>query len=104
MDELFTHPKIEEHFAGRETDAFGVDGVLAELYAMGEVGIDVHQEDGQVLYSCTLVLRTGEASVTVTGETVLGAALGCLLESLLMLHDQAERDIADIDAWRDTLY
>jgi hypothetical protein len=103
VDELFSHPKIEEHFAGRATDALGVDGVLAELYAIGETGIDVHEDDGELVYTCSLVLRTAEASVVVTGESVLGAALGCLLESLLLLHDQAERGIADIDAWRDAL-
>jgi hypothetical protein len=103
VDELWTHPRIEEHFAGREADAFSIDALLAELYALGEVGLDVHEEDGQILYSCTMVLRTAEGSVVSTGESVLGAALSCLLESLLVLHAQAERGIAELDAWRDEL-
>jgi hypothetical protein len=29
----------------------------------------------------------------------MGAALGCLLETLLVTHEQAERGIADIEAF-----
>ena len=98
MDHLWTHPKIEEHFAGREADALGIDTVLAELYEIGEVGIDVHAgEAGRTLYACTLVMRTAEGSVVVVGESVLGAALGCLLEALTAMHDEAERGFGDIN-------
>ena len=97
MDHLWTHPKIEELFAGREADALGIDTVLAELYGLGEVGIDVHAgENERVLYACTLVTRTAEGSVVVVGESVLGAALGCLVEALTAMHDEAERGLADI--------
>jgi hypothetical protein len=98
VDHLWTHPRIEEHFAGREADALGIDSVLAELYALGEVGIDVHaDEDGRMLYACTLVTRTAEGSVVVVGESVLGAALGCLLEALTAVHDEAERGLREIE-------
>jgi hypothetical protein len=88
MENLFEHPRIAEHFAGRDAT---IDVVLADLHHLGEVGVDVHAEDGDVLYTCTLVLRTGEGSVVVTDESVLGAALGCLLETLLELHQHAEQ-------------
>jgi hypothetical protein len=97
MEELFQHPRIEEHFAGRESDRLAVDAVLADLNAIGEVGLDVHREHGDVLYTCTLVLRTGEGSVVVTAESSLGAALGCLLETLLELHDHSRDGMADLE-------
>jgi len=74
-----------------------IDSVLADLNAIGEVGLDVHNEHGDVLYTCTLVLRTGEGSVVVTAETSLGAALGCLLETLLELHGHYEQGMRAID-------
>jgi hypothetical protein len=43
------------------------------------------------------VLRTGEGSVLVTAESALGAALGCLLETLLELHDHTRDGIASIE-------
>jgi hypothetical protein len=97
MEELFQHPRIEEHFAGREGDRLAVDAVLADLNAIGEVGLDVYREHGDVLYTCTLVLRTGEGSVVVTAESSLGAALGCLLETLLELHDHSRDGMADLE-------
>jgi hypothetical protein len=103
VDELFTHPRIEEHFAGREADAFSIDAIFAELHHIGETGLDVHSEDGQTLYTCTLVLRSAEGSVTVTAESAMGAALGCLLETLQELHMHAEQGITELDAWRDEL-
>jgi hypothetical protein len=97
VDHLFTHPKIEEQFAGREADALSIDAVLAELHELGEVGIDVHKDDdGRPLYACTLVTRTAEGSVVVVGESVLGAALGCLLETLTALHDEANRGLDEL--------
>jgi hypothetical protein len=50
-----------------------------------------------VLYTCTLVLRTGEGSVVVTAESALGAALGCLLETLLELHDHAAQGLGEVE-------
>jgi hypothetical protein len=98
VENLWTHPRIEEHFAGREADALSVDAVLAELYSLGELGIDVHADDeGRVAYSCTLVMRTGEGSVVVIGESVLSAALGCLLEALTAVHEEAERGLGEIE-------
>jgi hypothetical protein len=97
VDNLWTHPKIEEAFAGREADALSVDAVLAELHALGEVGLDVHRDDSRLLYACTLVTRTAEGSVVVVGESVLGAALGCLLEALTAIHDEADRGLREID-------
>src|SRR3954464_5518228 len=97
MEELFQHPRIEEHFAGRESDRLAVDAILADLNEIGEVGLDVHREHGDVLYTCTLVLRTGEGSVVVTAESALGATLGCLLETLLELHDHAERGFGEVE-------
>ena len=97
MEELFQHPRIEEHFAGRESDRLAIDSVLADLHGIGEVGLDVHAEDGDVLYTCTLVLRSGEGSVVVTAESALGAALGCLLETLLELHDHSSHGIAQLE-------
>jgi len=35
--------------------------------------------------------------VVVVGESVLGAALGCLLEALTAVHDEAQRGLGDID-------
>lgn len=96
MDD-FQHPVIDEHFAGREADALSIDAILADLYELGEVGMDVYREYGDVLFSCTLVLRDGEGSVVVTAESALGAALGCLLEMLLVMHEQADRGIAEIE-------
>ena len=97
MEDLFQHPRIEEHFAGRESDRLAIDAVLADLNVLGEVGLDVHREDGDVLYTCTLVLRTGEGSVVVTAESSLGAALGCLLETLLELHDHSRDGMSDLE-------
>jgi hypothetical protein len=97
VENLFSNPHLGDHFAGREADALDVDPVLADLHAIGDVGIDVAVEDGKVLYTCTLVARTAEGSIVVTAESVLGAALGCLLEALLVLHAQAERGIASIE-------
>lgn len=97
MKDLFQHPRIEEHFAGRESDRLAIDAVLADLDAIGEVGLDVHTEHGDVLYTCTLVLRTGEGSVVVTAESSLGAALGCLLETLLELHNHSSEGIARLE-------
>jgi hypothetical protein len=97
VDNLWTHPKIEEAFAGREADALSVDAVLAELHALGEVGLDVHRDDSRLLYACTLVTRTAEGSVVVVGESVLGAALGCLLEALTAIRDEADRGLREID-------
>lgn len=97
MEELFQHPRIQEHFAGRESDRRAIDCVLADLNAIGEVGLDVHSEHGDVLYTCTLVLRSGEGSVVVTAETALGAALGCLLETLLELHEHSSEGLARLE-------
>lgn len=97
MEDLFQHPRIEEHFAGRESDRKAIDSVLADLNAIGEVGLDVYREDEDVLYTCTLVLRTGEGSVVVTAESALGAALGCLLETLLELSDHSRDGMADLE-------
>lgn len=97
MEDLFQHPRIEEHFAGRESDRKVIDSVLADLNAIGEVGLDVYREDEDVLYTCTLVLRTGEGSVVVTAESALGAALGCLLETLLELSDHSRDGMADLE-------
>lgn len=97
MEELFQHPRIEEHFAGRESDRLAIDAVLADLNVIGEVGLDVYREDGDVLFTCTLVLRTGEGSVVVTAESAIGAALGCLLETLLELQDHSKDGMADLE-------
>jgi hypothetical protein len=97
MEDLFQHPRIDEHFAGREADAFSIDAILADLHEIGEVGMDVYREDGRVLYSCTLVLRSAEGSIVVTADSAMGAALGCLLETLLAMRDQTDRGIADIE-------
>ena len=97
MEDLFQHPRIHEHFAGRSDQRLSVDAILADLNEIGEVGVDVHSEHGDVLYTCTLVLRTGEGSVVVTAESVLGAVLGCLLETLLELHDHTRDGIAEIE-------
>ncbi len=97
MEELFQHPRIEEHFAGREDERLAIDSVLADLHGIGEVGLDVHNEDGDVLYTCTLVLRSGEGSVVVTAESALGAALGCLLETLLELQHHTSEGMAQLE-------
>ena len=97
MEELFQHPRIEEHFAGRENDRLVIDAVLADLNVIGEVGLDVYREGGDVLFTCTMVLRTGEGSVVVTAESALGAALGCLLETLLELSDHSKDGMADLE-------
>jgi hypothetical protein len=97
VENLFENPHLGDHFAGREADALDVDPVLADLHELGEVGVDVHVEEAKVLYTCTLVLRTGDGSIVVTAESVLGAVLGCLLETLLVLHEQAERGIDAIE-------
>jgi hypothetical protein len=97
MEELFSHPRISEHFAGRPDERLSIDAILADLNEIGEVGMDVHRERGDVLYTCTLVLRTGEGSVVVTAESALGAALGCLLETLLELNDHTSGGIEDIE-------
>ena len=97
MEELFQHPRITEHFAGRESDRLAIDPVLADLHTIGEVGLDLHTEDGDILYSCTLVLRSGEGSVVVTAESALGAALGCLLETLLELQHHSSQGISEIE-------
>ena len=97
MEDLFQHPRIHEHFAGRPDQRGSIDAILADLNEIGEVGLDVHREHGDVLYTCTLVLRTGEGSVVVTAESSLGAALGCLLETLLELHDHSSDGIASIE-------
>ena len=97
MEDLFQHPRIHEHFAGRSDQRGSIDAILADLNEIGEVGLDVHREHGDVLYSCTLVLRTGEGSVVVTAESALGAALGCLLETLLELRDHSRDGIAEIE-------
>ncbi len=99
MEELFEHPRITEHFAGRESDRLAIDPVLAELHAIGEVGIDLHSDHGDVLYTCTLVLRSGEGSVVVTAESALGAALGCLLETLLELRQHTDEGLAELEAF-----
>lgn len=97
MEELFQHPRIDEHFEGRPEERLSVDAILADLNQIGEVGLDVHREHGDVLYTCTLVLRTGEGSVVVTAESALAATLGCLLETLLELHDHSSQGIASIE-------
>jgi hypothetical protein len=97
VEELFQHPRFDDHFAGREADALSIDAILADLHEIGEVGLDVYREEGQVLYSCSLVLRSAEGSVAVTADSAIGAALGCLLETLLAMREQTERGIADIE-------
>jgi len=97
VEELFQHPRIEEHFAGRESERLIIDCVLADLHAIGEVGLDVHAEDGDVLYTCTLVLRSGEGSIVVTAESSLGAALGCLLETLLELRHHTSEGLSQLE-------
>src|SRR3954465_6265525 len=97
MEELFQHPRIHEHFAGRTDERGSIDVVLADLNEIGEVGLDVHREHDDVLYTCTMVLRTGEGSVVVTAESALGAALGCLLETLLELHDHAADGLDEVE-------
>jgi hypothetical protein len=97
MENLFEHPHIEAYFAGRESDALAIDAVLADLYEIGEVGMDVYREDDQILYTCTLVLRSAEGSVVVTAESALAAALGCLLEVLLSMDELASRGIDAIE-------
>ena len=97
MEELFQHPRIHEHFAGRPDERLSIDAILADLNEIGEVGLDVHREHGDALYTCTLVLRTGEGSVVVTAESALGAALGCLLETLLELHDHAREGLREVE-------
>jgi hypothetical protein len=97
MKELFQHPRIHEHFEGRPDERGSIDVVLADLNEIGEVGLDVHREHGDALYTCTLVLRTGEGSVVVTAESALGAALGCLLETLLELRDHTRDGIEEIE-------
>jgi hypothetical protein len=99
MEELFAHPRIHEHFADRPEDRGSIDVVLADLNQIGEVGLDVYREHGDVLYTCTLVLRTGEGSVVVTAESALGAALGCLLETLLELGDHTRDGIDEIEEY-----
>jgi hypothetical protein len=97
MEELFQHPRIHEHFAGRPDERGSIDVVLADLNEIGEVGLDVYRDHEAVLYTCTMVLRTGEGSVVVTAESALGAALGCLLETLLELHDHTRDGIEEIE-------
>ena len=97
MEEIFDHPRLTEHFAGRPEERMSIDAILADLHAIGEVGLDVHAESDDILYTCTLVLRTGEGSVVVTAESALGAALGCLLETLLELHDHSRDGMADLE-------
>jgi hypothetical protein len=97
MDELFQHPRLHEHFADRPEDRLSIDSILADLNEIGEVGLDVDRDSGDMLYTCTLVLRTGEGSVVVTAESVLGATLGCLLETLLELHDHSSDGISAIE-------
>ncbi len=97
MEEIFSHPRIHEHFAGRSEERLSIDAILADLNAIGEVGLDVYREHETVLYTCTLVLRTGEGSVVVTAESALGAALGCLLETLLELRDHTRDGLDDIE-------
>jgi hypothetical protein len=101
MEHLFEHPHIEAHFAGRESDALAIDAVLADLYEIGEVGMDVHSDDGQILYTCSLVLRSAEGSVVVTAESALAAALGCLLEVLLSIDELASRGIVALEDFLD---
>jgi len=97
VEELFQHPRIEEHFAGRADQRGSIDAILADLNEIGEVGLDVHREHGDVLYTCTLVLRTGEGSVLVTAESALGAALGCLLETLLELQHHTSEGLSQLE-------
>ena len=97
MEELFEHPRLAEHFAGRLDERLSIDAILGDLHAIGEVGLDVHDEGGDLLYTCTLVLRTGEGSVVVTADSTLGAVLGCLLETLLELHDHSRDGMADLE-------
>jgi hypothetical protein len=97
MEELLRHPRIHEHFAGRPDERGSIDVILADLNEIGEVGLDVHRDHGDALYTCTMVLRTGEGSVVVTAESALGAALGCLLETLLELHDHSSEGITSIE-------
>jgi hypothetical protein len=97
VEHLFQHPRIHEHFADRPEERLSIDAILADLNEIGEVGLDVHSEHDDVLYTCTLVLRTGEGSVVVTDESALGATLGCLLETLLELHDHSSEGIASIE-------
>jgi hypothetical protein len=97
VENLFDNSHLAAHFAGREADALDVDPILADLYELGEVGVDVHVEGDHALYTCTLVFRTSDGSIVVTAESVLGAALGCLLETLLVLHDRSESGIAAIE-------
>ena len=97
MEELIQHPRIHEHFAGRPDERLSIDAILADLNEIGEVGLDVHRESGDVLYTCTLVIRTGEGSVVVTAESALGATLGCLLETLLELRDHSRDGMAEIE-------
>ena len=97
MEDLFQHPRIHEHFAGRPDERGSIDVVLADLNQIGEVGLDVYREGEDVLYTCTMVLRTGEGSVVVTAESALGAALGCLLETLLELRDHTRDGIEEIE-------
>lgn len=97
MEDLFQHPRIHEHFADRPEERLSIDAILSDLNQIGEVGLDVHREHGDVLFTCTLVLRTGEGSVVVTAESALGAALGCLLETLLELHAHAEQGLGEVE-------
>lgn len=97
MEDLFQHPRIHEHFADRPEERLSIDAILGDLNQIGEVGLDVHREHGDVLFTCTLVLRTGEGSVVVTAESALGAALGCLLETLLELHAHAEQGLGEVE-------
>jgi hypothetical protein len=97
MEDLFQHPRIHEHFADRPEERLSIDAILGDLNRIGEVGLDVHREHGDVLFTCTLVLRTGEGSVVVTAESALGAALGCLLETLLELHDHVEQGLGQVE-------
>ena len=97
MEDLFQHPRIHEHFADRPEERLSIDAILGDLNQIGEVGLDVHREHGDVLFTCTLVLRSGEGSVVVTAESALGAALGCLLETLLELHAHAEQGLGEVE-------
>jgi hypothetical protein len=82
LDDLLAHPALH----GRWPDGLTTDDVLAELMALGRIGLDVRDgtplQDDPRRFTCRVELRDEpHGFVEAEGRTLTAAAIRCLIEA-----------------------
>ena len=96
LESLLREPAL----SGRWPDGFTTDDVMAELLALGRIGVEVsgaapRSQDDPERFACRLELRDQPAgAVRGKGRTLTAAALRCLLEAEADLRSALELTFA----------